>query len=268
MSPEQDEIGKGTTATVEKETTAQETTPEITPEEKAIQEKVITLTEKELDNRINAGKSELGRKLKSAELTNSTLKQQLDGYGVKLKELETFVSTTKQRERDAELNAAQGNSGTIDLIRLKHQNEDMKEALTRERSEFDNEKSQHQQRLERLAKTEATELAKELAVTSNLTEALLLDIATDSNNGTTSYNLDRMRMVASKNPKGDGAKPETDETTDETTPQTRGMQAKAGGSGGGRKGSVTMQDVDKAYAKGDISPEEYKVAAKKFGVQL
>lgn len=248
-------------------------TPPVNPPnpEPSDAEEMITLSKKELEGRLNSVRSDLGRQLKSALQVNAELKSRFDSMGLRMKDMETEVSKARQRERDAELKRSEGNTEAIELIKLKHQNEDMALEIARKRSEFDSEKAQWQTKIEAMAKTEATTLAKELAQASGLTAELILDIGSDTVDGKTTYNLDRMRAIAAKHPKTgeEEEEQEGEEPEGETQnpPQTKGLKSKAGGAmGGGRRGLTTMKDYDEAFAHGEISYEEYQKARQRFQV--
>jgi len=144
---------------------------------------------------------------------------------------------------------------------MRHEAEDEMDKVKGQRSEFEKEKTQHQERLQRAMETEAKELANDLAKESGLTATLILQVGTDTADGKTTYNLERMKNIAKSVPKGE-------EEEEEETPTVKGQRTLADGAGGrsGKKGMSTMQDYDEAYNEGRISIEEYAKARQRFEV--
>jgi len=220
MAKKKDEPGVAVKG--EKEETPPEGEPKTTPEPEPEPgpapkpeptEEVFTYTKAERDEYVNAQKANLGRELKDALGVNATLKRTIDGQGTRITDLESSITTIRAGERERELKGAEGQTEVVSAIKLKHQNEDAALKLSKERSDFAQEKAQHQDRLDRLAETEATNLAKELATESGLTADLLLQIGSDQDkDGRTVYNLERMRTIASKSPKEEGEEEEAPAT--------------------------------------------------------
>lgn len=270
MAKKKDELG----VAVKGEATPPEGEPEITPEPKpepgpAPQPEVtiFNLTQQEIDDKVNAGKAGIGRLLTDALSVNTTLKRTMDGNTSRMTELETTIKTERDSRRAKELSDAKGDTDLIDGLTLKHQNEDERLKLSRERSDFTQERTQHMAAIDKAAKFEATEEATELAKTSGLTADLLLQIGSDTaQDGRVTYNLDRMKDIASKSPKtGDEVEEETEERPG--TP-ARGMRAKAASTGRTATNLRTFADFEKAYVAGEISREEYSKAAKRFNQQI
>ncbi len=271
MAKKKDELG----GDVKGEVTTPEVKPETTPETKPApgpapvpEVTTFNLTQQEIDDRVNAGKTIIGRQLSDALSVNATLKRTMDGNTTRMTELETTIKTEREARRAKEIKDASGDTDVIDGLTLKHKNEDDRLALSRERSDFTQERTQHQAAIDKAAKFEATEEATELAKTSGLTADLLLQIGSDTDkDGRVTFNLDRMKDIASKSPKG--GEEEEEESGEETkgTP-ARGMRAKAASTGRTPTNLRTWHDYEKAYAVGEISREEYSKAAKRFNIQL
>ncbi len=257
MAKKKDETG---VAVKDKETTPEgepETTPEAKPE---TTEEIFNLTQQEIDDKVNAGKAPLGRDLKSALEVNTTLKRTIDGQSTRITGLETAAETDRKARREKEMTDAEGNTPVIDGLKLKHTNEDDRLALSKERSDFNQERTQHQVDIDEMAKTKAEKIAEELAKESGLTADLLLSIGSDTDkDGRTTYNLDRMKTIASKSPKVE------EESEEETAGSpVKGQRAKAASTGKTATNLRTMADYDQAFASGLISREEYQKARQRF----
>ena len=237
--------------------------PEITPEpapKPEPKEEIFTYTKAERDEYVNNQKAGLGRELKAALDVNTTLKRTMNGQGTRLTDLENTLTSVRKSSREKELSDAAGSTEVVDAIKLRHQNEDDTNKLSKDRSDFNREKAEHQADIDEMTKSKATQLADELAKESGLTADLLLQIGSDqTDDDRTVYNLKRMRDVASKSPK-DG-----DEEEDEDTP-AKGLRAKARSTGRSAKSLRTMGDYDLAYTEGRISREEYTEAKKRFNI--
>ena len=254
------------------------TTPEPMPEQETglkqpetPQEEVFTYTKAEREQYVNAQKAALGRQLKDSLDVNATLKRTMDGNKTRLTDLETTISTMRTRDREKELKAAGGDTEVISALKLKHQNEDAYLKLSRDRSDFNAERAQHQAAIDKAAKFEATEEAKELAKGCSLTADLLLQIGSDTDqDGHTTYSLARMKDIASKSPKAEseGEGEEEEEEGGESRTPVKGQRAKARGTGTAVAGLRTWNDYELAYVEGRISSEEYAKAAKRFNIQL
>ncbi len=267
---DKDELGGGSKGKVE--TPSLEPEPKTTPEPQPgpapkPQEETFTYTKTERDEYVNAEKAGIGRLLKDALEVNTTMKRTMDGNKTRMTDLETTINTERDARREKELKDAAGDTEVVDGLKLKHRNEDDRLSLSRDRSTFDQERTQHRAAIDKSAKFEATEEAKELAKTSGLTADLLLQIGSDTaEDGRVTYNLDRMKDIASKSPKvGDEEEEESEEKPG--TP-ARGMRAKAASTGRTPTNLRTFADYEKAYAEGQISREEYSKAAKRFNIQL
>ncbi len=264
MAKKQDEIGgepKG-------EETTPEVEPETTPEEK---EDTITLSSKELKDRINAGRAELGRTLKSTLGAHTTLKSQYDAQTKRLTEFEETLKSFKQKERERELRAVEGTPDLIDSVRLKHQAEDEWEKVNKARSDYEAERSQYQQELDESAKLRAERKADELAKTSGLTADLLLQIGSDTTDtGKVTYNLKRMETIAKSVPKGEEEEDEEVAEGEEKQPAVRGQRSRAtvAGSRTASRGLRTWEDYQEAFIHEEISYEQYQEAAKRFNVNI
>ncbi len=256
MAKKKDEIGgddKGKEA-------SPEVKPETTPELKTVEE-TCTLTQR--DEYANNQKATLGRELKAALDVNTTLKRTMTSQGGRLTDLENTLTSVRKSSREKELSDAAGGTEAVDAIKLKHQNEDETIKLSRERSDFNRVKAEHQADIDEMTKSKATQLADELAKESGLTADLLLQIGSDQDSDDrTVYNLKRMRDVASKSP-GEG-----EEESEETDATARGIRSKAGSTGRAATGLRTFADYEAAYVGGEISREEYGKAAKRFNIQL
>ena len=270
MAKKKDEPG----VAVKGEATPPEGEPKTTPEPEPQpgpapqpKEEIFTYTKKERDEYVNAEKATIGRTLADALTVNATLKRTMDGNKTRFTELETTIKTEREARRAKEISDAKGDTETIDGLTLKHQNEDARLALSRERSDFDQERTQHLAAIDKAAKFEATEEATELAKTSGLTADLLLQIGSDTDkDGRVTYNLERMKDIASKSPRtGDE---EEEESEEKPGAPARGMRAKAASTGRAATNLRTFADFEKAYVAGEISREEYGKAAKRFNIQL
>ena len=273
MAKKKDEIGevpKGeeTTPGVKPETTPEEISETIEEPE----DTEVRLSSKEHQDLIRQAKAaaDLGRTLKTTLGAHTTLKTQYDSQGRRLSDLENTLRGIKQRERERELRGAEGTPDLLDSVRLKHQAEDEWEKVNKARSELENEKTQHQAAIDKAIKAEAIELASELAKESGLAATLLLQIASDTTeNGRTTYNLERMKQIAKSVPKGESEEEETEEGA-EKEPTVRGQQTRAAGAGGrtATRGFRTFGDYEEAFISGNISYEQYQEAAKRFNVNL
>ena len=262
--PGGDEKGKGTSPEVEPKTTPE---PEPGPAPKP-EEETFTYTKTERDDYVNAQKAGIGRQLSDALSVNTTLKRTMDGNKTRMTNLETTINTEREARRAKEIKDAAGDAEVIDGLTLKHKNEDESTRLSRERSDFDQVRAQHRAAIDKSAKFEATEEAKELAKTSGLTADLLLQIGSDTaEDGRVTYNLDRMKDIASKSPKGGDEEEEESEEETASTP-AKGLRAKARSTGRTPTNLRTFADYEKAYAEGQISREEFGKAAKRFNIQL
>lgn len=249
---------KETSQLVEPATTSKEE-PEPT-------EETVTLSSKELNDRINAEKAKLGRTLKTTLSAHSALKQQFDAQGQRLVQLEKTIQEQRQRQREQELKAADGTPDLVDSVRLKHQAEDGWEQLNKARSDHERERSQYQAELDEATQLKALRKAEELAKESNLTADLLLQIGSDTaESGRVTYNFKRMEAIAKSVPKT-GEEPE--ETEAEATGQVKGQKSVAAGAGArsATRGLQTIEDYDKAYNEGLIDAAEYQKARIRFGV--
>ncbi len=274
MAKKKDEIGgapKGEEATPE---VKPETTPEETPETiEELEDTEVRLSSKEHKDLIRQAKAaaDLGRTLKTTLGAHTTLKTQYDSQGRRFSELENTLRSIKQKEREREIKDAEGTPDLVDSVRLKHQAEDEWEKVTKARSELENEKAQHQTAVDKAIKAEATELAKELAKESGLTATLLLQIASDTTeNGRTTYNLERMKQIAKSVPKGESEEEEETEEGAGKETAVRGQQSRAAGAGGrtATRGFRTFGDYEEAFIKGEISYEQYQEAAKRFNKNI
>ena len=231
------------------------------------EEEIFTYTKTERDDYVNAQKANLGRQLTDALSVNSTLKRTMDGNKTRMTELETTIKTEREARRAKEISDAKGDTDVIDGLTLKHKNEDDRVALSRERSDFTQERTQHLAAIDKAAKFEATEKAKELALTSGLTADLLLQIGSDTaEDGRVTYNLDRMKDIASKSPKGGDE--EEEESEEQSGAPAKGLRAKARSTGRATGSLRTFADFELAYSKGEISREEYTKARKRFNIQI
>ena len=245
-----------------------ETTPETTEETEDTEVKLSSKEHRDLISQAKAAK-ELGRTLKTTLGAHTTLKTQYDSQSRRLSDLENTIRSLKQREREQDLEAAEGAPDLVDSVRLKHQAEDEWEKVNKARSELENEKTQHQAAIDKAVKAEATELANELAKSSGMTATLLLQIGTDTaENGRTTYNLERMKQIAKSVPKDESEEKEEEEGA-EKEPAVKGQQTRA--AGGGRtatRGFRTFEDYEEAFIHGDISYEQYQEAAKRFNKNI
>ncbi len=266
MAKKKDEIAVADKVEVTPPEGEHETTPEPGPAPKPSEE-TFTYTKTERDDYVNAQKATIGRQLSDALSVNATLKRTMDGNKTRMTNLETTINTEREARRAKEISDAKGDTDVIDGLTLKHKNEDDRVALSRERSDFTQERTQHLAAIDKAAKFEATEEAKELAKTSGLTADLLLQIGSDTDkDDRTTYNLDRMKDIASKSPKGGDE--EEEESGEKPGAPARGMRAKAASTGRTPTNLRTFADFEKAYAEGEISREEYGKAAKRFNIQL
>ena len=243
-------------------------TPDNEPGE---EEEQITLSKKELNDRLSKAGVETGRALKAALEANTTLKSQYDQTNKSVEELNTLVANLRKAQREKEIADARGDKGVVDSLTLRHQAEDAMEEVRKTRSELERDKAQHQADIEAAARAKAEVEARELAKTCGLTADLLVEIATDTaSNGQKTYNIDRMKSIAKSVPKGDDDEDGSgdDETGDQPGNRVKGQQAAAKGARnrGGGKALSTMADYDKAYVEGKITAEEYGKARTRFGV--
>ena len=270
MAKKKDEIvvaekGEGTPLEGEHETTPEpKPAPGPAPQP---EEETFTMTKTERDDYVNAQKATLGRELSNALSVNATLKRTMDGNTTRMTELETTINTEREARRAKEIKDASGDTEVINGLTLKHQNEDASTKLSRDRSDFDAERTQHQAEIDEVAKTKAKDLSKELAADSGLTADLLLQIGSDTaEDGRVTYNLDRMKDIASKSPKtGDE---EEEESEVKPGAEVKGQRSRAASTGRAATNLRTFADYEKAYAEGQISREEYSKAAKRFNIQL
>ena len=250
------------------EETTQDATHETTPEAKGEAEESITLTAKELSNRINKGRIDLGRTLKSTLDAHSLLQRNYDAERTRSAKLNEAIKAARQEQREKELNAAEG-TDVIDSVRLKHQAEDEWEKVSQARSKFEEERTQHQADLTEIARVRAEKVANTLAKDSGMTADLLLLIGSDTDTeGRVTYNFKRMETIAKSVPKGEEKEEEVVAGVEETSPAVRGQRSMAAGAGGrsAGRGMQTMQDYDEAYNQGRCSSEEYGKARERFGV--
>ena len=270
MAREKDEIG----GDIEGKETSLQVKPETTPEEKpelAEKEETLTLSSKELQDRINAAKAELGRTLKTTLESHSVLQRNYDAQVKRHSALEEAVRSLKQKERERELKSAEGTPDLIDSVRLKHQAEDEWEKVNKARSEHETEVSRWQAKLDRSLKIEAEEKARELAKESGLTADLLLQIGSDTaENGRVTYNLKRMEAIAKSVPKGEGEEEAEEAEVEGGEPAVRGQRSRAAGAGirSATRGFRTWEDYEEAFIHGEISFEQYQEAAKRFNKNL
>jgi len=267
MVKKQDEIGGDTAG----EETPQTVEPETTPDEltDAEVDELAPEIQEELTRLVNAEKATLGRTLRTTLDAHTTLKAQYDSQVKRFSELENTLRGIKQKERERELKDAEGTPDLLDSVRLKHQAEDEWEKVTKARSELENEKAQHQTAIDKAIKSEATDLAKELAKESGLTATLILQIGTDTaEKGGTTYNLERMKQIAKSVPKGESEEEETEEGVEETT--VKGQQSRAASAGGrtATRGFRTFEDYEDAFIHEQISFEQYQEAAKRFNKNI
>jgi len=278
MAKKKDELGGDEKGKVTSPEVEPETTPEAMPEQETglkpketPEEETFTYTKAEREQYVNAQKAALGRQLKDSLDVNATLKRTMDGHVNRLTEFEKTISEMRTRDRERELKAAGGDTEIISALKLKHQNEDASLKLSRDRSDFNAERTQHQAAIDKAAKFEATEEAKELAKGCSLTADLLLQIGSDTDqDGHTTYSLARMKDIASKSPKAEseGEGEEEEEAGGESRTPVKGQRAKARGTGTAVAGLRTWHDYELAYVEGRISSEEYAKAAKRFNIQL
>jgi YD repeat-containing protein len=267
MATDKDETDLGNTGEEATQETKLGSTQELSDAE--IDEQAEEISD-ELDRLINAEKATLGRTLKSTLEAHTTLKQQYDSQGKRFSELENTLRSIKQKERERELKDAEGTPDLLDSVRLKHQAEDEWEKVTKARSELENEKTLHQTAVDKAIKAEATDLAKELTKESGLAATLLLQIASDTTeNGRTTYNLERMKQIAKSVPKGESEEEEAEEGA-EKEPAVRGQQSRAAGAGGrtATRGFRTWEDYEDAFIHSNISFEQYREAAKRFNKNI
>ena len=277
MAKKKDELGGDEKGKVTSPEVEPETTPEAMPEQETglkpketPEEETFTYSKAERDEYVNSQKAALGRQLKDSLDVNATLKRTMDGNKTRFTDLETTISTMRARDRERELKAAGGDTEVISALKLKHQNEDASLKLSRDRSDFNMERAQHQAAIDKAAKFEATEEAKNLAADCGLTADLLLQIGSDTGqDGHTTYNLVRMKDIASKSPKAgsEGEEEEEEEEGGEPKSPVKGQRAKARSTGrSATRGLTTLTDYYEAYNRGDISNEEMAKARIRFGV--
>ena len=250
------------------EETTQEATHETTPEATQEAEENVTLTAKELTNRINAGRAEIGRTLKATLDAHSLLQRNYDVERAKSVKLEESVKAERQKQRERELKSVEG-TDLIDSVRLKHQAEDEWEKVNKARSELETERTQHLADLSEVARVRAEKVANTLAKDSGMTADLLLLVGSDTaENGQVTYNIKRMEAIAKSVPKGEDKEEEEVAEGEETTPAVRGQRSMAAGAGtrSAGRGMQTMQDYDEAYNQGRVTAEEYGKARERFGV--
>ena len=110
-----------------------------------------------------------------------------------------------------------------------------------------------------------------------MAESLLLDIATDTNTeGRATYNLERMKTIASKAPQKDRGE-EQNEVDEEdadavaaaANSMVKGQKARAASTSrsAATRGYRTFKDYEEAYGKGEISIEQFDEAKKRFNIQ-
>ena len=268
MARKKSEIGGGTAVEETTQPVEPETTSEETLEPGAEEGDTITLSQKDLRDRENAARGEIGRTLKTTLEAHSVLQRNYDAQGRQLTELGETVRSLKQRERERELKSAEGTPDLIDSVRLKHQAEDEWDKVNKARSDFERERTEHQVAVDKALRIEAEEKARQLAKESGLTAELLLQIGSDTaDNGRVTYNLKRMESIAKTVPKGE----EEEESEKETeTSEVKGQRARAAGAGSrsATRGFRTWEDYEKAFISGEISFEQYQEAAKRFNVTL
>lgn len=267
MAKKKDEIGGDAEGKETSPPVKPETTPEPEPEPEA--EDTVTLSKKELQDRINAAKADLGRTLKTTLDAHSVLQRNYDGQGRRLSELEGTIQSIRQKERERELKSVEGTPDLIDSVRLKHQAEDEWEKVNKARSEHEQKEARFQAKIEAIEKKEAQDLANSLAKESGLTADLLLQIGSDTaENGRVTYNLKRMEAIAKSVPKGEEEEEEEVAEGEEKQPAVRGQRSRAAGAGSrsATRGLQTMEDYDRAYNEGKIDAEEYQKARIRFGV--
>ncbi len=243
-----------------------------------IGEETFSYSKQEHEDFINSVKGPLGRQLSDALSANTTLKTTSDAQGTRINDLEGAVNKMREERRAVELKTAEGETGLVDEIKLKHQNEDKEFELSNRESILKMGQTQHQADIDAVAEGKAKALAKELAKTSGLVESLILDIGTDTVEGRTTYNLERMKSVASKPHKAQEG--EEDVVVDEndadavaaaaSTIVQKGQRARAASTSknAATQGYRTFQDYEKAYGKGEISNEQYEEAAKRFNIDI
>ncbi len=248
------------------ETPSSETPPETTSETELPElEDTQSFTKQELEDHDNAVKGPMGNTLKVALDAHAALQRSYDTERGRNSTLETGLKELKDKERARELREVDGKPDLVDSVRLKHEAEDLHDAATKERSVLDSEKASHKAQIDAALKAEADTLAKELAADSGLNATLILQIGTDTaEGGKVSFNLDRMKQVATSVPKG-----ETDDEEEEE-PQVRGQvsRAKSVGTHTAQRGYRTWPDYEKAFGREEISYEQYTEAAKRFNVEL
>ncbi len=249
--------------------------PEITSEAtdlKIEEGETFTYTKQEREDFVNAAKGELGRELSEALSANTVLKATSDAQGTRITGLEGAMTKMREERRQKELKEVEGNTELIDGIKLKHQNEDKELDLSSRESVLKQGTAQHQADIDAVAKSKAEILAKELAKTSGLTESLILQIGTDTADGRTTYNLDRMKAVASKAPREEGDEEVDEEDEDAVAAaanaKLKGQKARAASTSrsAATRGYRTYKDYEEAYAKGEISVEQLDEATKRFNI--
>ena len=249
------------------EETTPEDTLETTPEEEKASpdDERITLSRKELNDRLSQAGVETGRALKAALSANEALKKQYDQLSTNFNDQSSTIESLKKASREAEIARANGDKGIIDSLTLRHEAEDMMDKAKNERSEVEKLRTQYQADIDAALKSTAENEARELAKKSGLSFDSLMSIASDTaENGRVTYNLERMKTVARSVPK---AEEREEEEGNEPGNTVRGQRARAArAQGGGNKGLNTMADYDEAYNSGLISVEEYAKARERFGV--
>ena len=266
MVRSKNEIGGDETNSLETETSKIE--PETTSETTQEAEEKITLTAKELRDRINAGRAELGRTLKSTLDAHSLLQRSYDAERAKTAKLDEAVKAERQRQREKDLKSAEG-TDLIDSVRLKHQAEDEWEKVNTARSEFERERTQHLADLDDLAKSRAEKKANELAKESGMTADLLLLVGSDTGTeGRVTYNFKRMEAIAKSVPKGEEKEEEVVAEAEGETSAVRGQRSMAAGAGtrSAGRGLQTITDYYEAYNQGRITSLEMDKAKERFGV--
>jgi len=264
MPKKKDELGEAAVDNPEMETP--ESVPEITPEPP---EEVVNLSSREHQELVKQAKSasSLGRTLQLTLEAQQKLQQSYDARNKEYTSLGETVRSLKQRERERELKSVEGQPDVIDSIRLKHQAEDEWEKVTKARSEHESREAQFKAKIEAMEKLEAETLANNLAKESGLKADLLLQIGSDTSDGSITYNLERMKSIAKSVPKGEE---EEEEEGEEEPTAVKGQRSRAAGTGSrtAQRGYRTFADYEEAFTKGEISYEQYVEAARRFNVQI
>ena len=223
----------------------------------------VTLTKKELQDKISQAGIPLGRSLKTSEQANVLLKSTLDSQGNQITELQQTLKGVRDAARTNELERFKDTPDMATIVKARHTQEDREATHHDAVSKFNREKSELLATAEVNQKTEATNRAKELAAESGFSAEQLLDMSTDEgNDGKKSFSLKRMATLAKNFPKSDH-----DDGDDEDTPERKGVKALESGRGGG-KSMDSFKEVEKRKAEGRATNAEYEAAAKKAGVSL